>query len=84
MGMVFLRSAFQTAPFAVPIGHELLLLAATAVNLLLVFLAFILKPGGYSFSGVGWSWGAFVALIAAVAAVAPLGFPMIQARKSRV
>jgi hypothetical protein len=83
LGLLLLRAAFHTLPFALPGGHELLLLAATGINLLLVFIAFIFKPGGYGISGIGWSWGAFVGLIAAVVAVAPLGLPMIQARRAK-
>jgi hypothetical protein len=32
---------------------------------------------------VGWSWGAFVALVAAVVAAFPLGWPIIQARRAK-
>lgn len=87
LGLVLLRAAFATAPFVLPGGHELLLLAATSINLLLVLIAFIFKPGGYASVAyvirVGWSWGAFVALVAAVVAVAPLALPMIQARRAK-
>ena len=38
------------------------MMVATIVNLVLVFIAFIDKPGG---SGVGWGFGAFLGLIAA-------------------
>ena len=50
------------------------------VNLLLTFIGFIDKPYGF---GVGWSFGAFVALVAAVVAAAPLGVPMIQAARNK-
>jgi hypothetical protein len=56
-------------PVKLPLSHEQLLLGATGLNLFLVVLAFLLKPGG---APVGWSFGAFVALIAAIAAVVPL------------
>jgi hypothetical protein len=45
----------------------------------LVILAFLFKPGG---SGVGWRWGAFVGLVAAIVAVVPLGMPYVQARRA--
>jgi hypothetical protein len=48
----------------------------------LTILAFLLKPGGIGFSGIGWGFGAFVGLIAAVVAAAPLAIPAIQARRS--
>jgi hypothetical protein len=69
-----------TLPATSPLTRDQLLLIATGVNFVLVLLGFLLKPGG---SGVGWSWGAFVALIAAVVAVFPLGWPVIQARRGK-
>jgi hypothetical protein len=70
-------------PESSPIGHEQVLLTATGVNLVLVVLAFVLKPGGYGVSGVGWSFGAFVGLIAAIVAAAPLAVPAIRARRAK-
>jgi hypothetical protein len=67
-------------PTTSPLAREQILLIATAINFVLVLLGFLLKPGG---SGVGWSWGAFVGLIAAVVAVFPLGWPIIQARRAK-
>jgi hypothetical protein len=67
-------------PASSPLTRDQVLVIGTAINFVLVLLAFLLKPGG---SGVGWSWGAFVALIAAVVAVFPLGFPIIQARRGK-
>jgi hypothetical protein len=67
-------------PDATAIGREQILLAATIINLILVLIAFLDKPGG---SGVGWDWGAFVGLVAAVVAVFPLGWPLIQARRKK-
>lgn len=75
------RAFLPQLPFKLPLPHERLVLAVTAVNLVLVVLAFVFKPGGLGLSGVGWSFGAFVALIAAVAACAPLAVPAIQARR---
>jgi hypothetical protein len=62
-------AGFPVLPARLPLSHEQLLLGATGLNFLLVVLAFLLKPGG---APVGWSFGAFVALIAAIVAVAPL------------
>ena len=39
---------------------------------------FLLKPAGF-----GWSWGAFLALIAAIVAFLPFGVPLVQARRRR-
>ncbi|HEX3795060.1 MAG TPA: hypothetical protein VHV57_11225 [Acidimicrobiales bacterium] len=67
-------------PATSPIAREQLLLIATAINFVLVLLGFVLKPGG---SGVGWTFGAFIALAAAVVAAAPLGLPAIRARRGK-
>src|SRR5579872_2978206 len=70
-------AGFQVLPFKAPIRYDQVLLAAAGVNLLLVFIAFLLKPSTYGLAGVsiGWSIGAFLALIAAIAAVAALTPP---------
>jgi len=71
------RAGFEEMPFKIPVGHEPVLLIATVVNLVLVLIALIDKPYG---SGVGWSYGGFLALIAAVIAAAPVALPAIGAR----
>jgi hypothetical protein len=70
-------AGYQTLPFKSPLRHDQLLLVAASVNLLLVFIGFLLKPSTYGIAGVsiGWSIGAFLALIAAIAAVAALTPP---------
>jgi hypothetical protein len=70
-------------PATSPVSREQVLLIATGVNFVLVLIAFLLKPGGDTHSGVGWSFGAFVGLIAAVVAAFPLAWPVIQARRSK-
>jgi hypothetical protein len=67
-------------PATSPLSKDQILLIGTAVNMLLVLLAFLLKPGG---SGVGWSFGAFVGLIAAAVALVPLAQPIIKARQGK-
>jgi hypothetical protein len=64
-------------------GREMLLLVATGVNLLLVLIAFFLNPVTTLSTGVGWSFGAIIALIAAIVACAPLAVPVIRARSAR-
>ena len=59
-------------------SKEQLLILLTGVNVALVILAFLLKPTGFS-----WSWGAYLALAAAVVAFLPFGVPLIQARRRR-
>jgi hypothetical protein len=50
-----------------PVPHELLLTAINAINLLIVVIAFLDKGG----SGIGWRFGAFVGLVAAIIAALP-------------
>ncbi len=59
-------------------SKEQLLALITGVNLVLVVLAFLLKP-----AGVSWSWGAFFALAAAIVAFLPFGVPLVQAHRRR-
>jgi hypothetical protein len=67
-------------PASSALSRDQILLIGTLLNLLLVVLAFVFKPGGH---GVGWSWGAFVGLIAAVVAAFPLGWPLLQAKLNK-
>jgi hypothetical protein len=60
------------------LSKDQLLTLMTGVNLGLVVLAFLLKPSGFS-----WSWGAFIALAAAIVAFLPFGVPLIQAQRRR-
>jgi hypothetical protein len=68
-------------PASASLNRYQILLIATAINFVLVLIAFLLKPGGNLHSGIGWSWGALVALIAAGVAAFPLSWPVIQARR---
>lgn len=60
------------------LSKDQLLAVLTGVNLVLVVLAFLLKPAGFS-----WSWGALLALAAAIVAFVPFGVPLMQARRRR-
>jgi hypothetical protein len=57
-------------------SKDQLLVLLTGVNVALVVLAFLLKPAGFS-----WSWGAFLAVAAAIVAFLPYGVPFIQERR---
>jgi hypothetical protein len=72
-----LRAGWDELPFGPGVPHLTVMLVATIVNLVLVFIGFIFKPGG---SGVGWEFGAFIALIAAIAAAAPYAIPQLRAK----
>jgi hypothetical protein len=60
------------------LSKDQLLTVLTGVNLVLVVVAFLLKPAGFS-----WAWGALLALAAAIVAFVPFGVPMMQARRRR-
>jgi hypothetical protein len=60
------------------LSKDQLLVLITGVNAALVVLGFLLKPAGFS-----WSWGAFLALAAAIVAFLPFGVPLIQAQRRR-
>jgi len=72
--------AFGAGDLAVQgrLSKDQLLALITGVNLALVVLGFLLKPAGFS-----WSWGAFVALAAAMVAFLPFGVPLIRAQRRR-
>ena len=76
------RAGFSEMPFKLPATNEQLLLIATGINAVLSILAFVFKPGGYGFSGIGWGFGAFVGLAASIVAAAPLAIPAIKSRRS--
>ena len=75
-----LITAFDVGDLAVPgrMSKDQLLTLLTGVNAALVALGFLLKPTGFS-----WTWGAFVALAAAIVAFLPFGVPLIQAQRRR-
>jgi hypothetical protein len=75
LAYLVVRALFEEMPFKLPFPQETLLFVATAINFLLVLIAFLAKPGG---SGVGWRYGAFISLIAAIVAVAPYVMPFVK------
>jgi hypothetical protein len=70
------RAAWDQLPFTMPVAHAPLLIAGTSLQLLLVVIAFIDIPFGSD--GVGWAWGAFIALLAALAAAGPVVVPAVR------
>jgi len=71
-----LRAGWEESqsPVRVPVAHDRLLMAAAGLQLLLVLIALLDMP-----SGVGLDWGAFLGLLAALAAAAVL-VPPVRAR----
>jgi hypothetical protein len=78
--LYFLITAFGVGDLAEQgrLSKEQLLTIMTGVNLALVVLAFLLKPAGFH-----WSWGAFLAVAAAIVAFLPFGIPLIQEQRRR-
>jgi len=81
------RVAWDKLPFSMPVAHERVLVVGTALQLLLVLIAFIdLPSGGYGVS-VGWGFGAFLGLLAALVAGGPVLVPAVRSyldsRKAR-
>lgn len=73
-------AGYAELPFRLPVDREMALLVATGINLLLVLIAFFVKPSGGGFVTISWSFGAFLGLIAAIVAVVPLALPRLRAR----
>jgi len=82
MAYLIARAGFSEMPFKLPMTDDQVLLIATGVNAVLSILAFLLKPGGIGFTGIGWGFGAFVGLAASIVAVVPLAVPAIRARRA--
>ena len=78
-----LGAGFPGLPVHLPVPRETLLLVATGVNLLIVLLAFFVRPNGFGLVTITWSFGAFIALFAAIAACVPLAMPLLRAQSSR-
>jgi hypothetical protein len=75
-----LRAGFEALPFKMPVDDEVALLIATGVTFVLTVLSFVFKPSGDGIVSIGWGFGAFIGLIAAAVAVAPLGVPFLRSR----
>jgi hypothetical protein len=73
LAYLIVSAGYETLPFHLPWPRDQLLLGATGINLALVLIALVFKPGNDGQPvQIGWSFGAILALIAAIAAVAPL------------
>jgi hypothetical protein len=83
IAFLVLGAGFAGVPVQLPLPRETILLAATVFNLLIVLLAFLVRPDGFGVVTITWSFGAFVALFAAVAACVPLAMPLLWAQSGR-
>jgi FtsH-binding integral membrane protein len=77
LGYLVTRAAAGELPGRLPLTHERLLLIATGLNAVLVLIAFLTKP-----DGTGWRFGAFVGLLTALVAVAPLVTASLRSRRA--
>ena len=73
IGYVVLRAGFPESKISLPVAHEPLLIIGTGLQLLLILIAFADIP--YGNLGMGWGWAAFIGLLAAIAAAAPVMVP---------
>ncbi|HXB36557.1 MAG TPA: zinc ribbon domain-containing protein [Acidimicrobiales bacterium] len=71
-----LKAGWDKLPINQAVPHVTTMMVATIINLVLVFIGFIFKPAG----GWGWSFGAFLGLIAAAVAAAPYAVPQLRAK----
>jgi hypothetical protein len=76
---LLLRSGWHEFPRALPVAHETLLLAGTGLQFLLVLIGFLDIP----LAGLSWEIGAYLALLASVAAAVPVALPAIRAWQAR-
>jgi hypothetical protein len=83
LAFLVVRAGFDVLPFRLPVAPEQALLVATGLNFLLALISFVFKPAGNAIVSVGWGIGAFIGLIAAIVAVAPLGVPFVRSRTGR-
>jgi hypothetical protein len=86
LAYLVMQAGFETAPVRLPFSPVQTLLGLTGINLLLVLIAFLVKPGtGDTLVkiSIGWGIGAFLGLICAIVAFAPLGLPFARARTGR-
>jgi hypothetical protein len=76
---LLLRSGWHEFPVAQPIAHEALLLAGTGLQFLLVLIGFLDVP----LARLSWEIGAYLALLASVAAAVPMALPAVHAWQAR-
>lgn len=78
-GYLLLRSGWDEFPVSLPVAPELVLLAGAGLQFALVLTGFLEVP----LSGLGWEIGAYLALIAAASAAAPLVPPALHRWQTR-
>jgi hypothetical protein len=80
LGYLVVSAGLDSMP-ALPLRHEQILGGAAALNLVLVLIGMLIMPGGgSSLVKVGWAFGAFIGLAAAIVAVVPQATALRGAR----
>lgn len=72
LGYLVLRAGWDTPPVRLPIAHAPLLLVGTAIQLLIVFIAFLQSDG------LTHEFGSYLGLLAALVACAVITVPVIR------
>jgi hypothetical protein len=77
IGYLVMRAGWDDPPMKLPVAHAPLLLVLTGLQLLIVLLAFLFKPGFTS-----WEFGAWLGLLAALVACGAIVVPAIQSMQA--
>jgi hypothetical protein len=72
-GYLVMRAGWDVLPVRLPVARAPLLLVGTTLQLLIVLIAFLSKPGG-----LGWEIGAYLALAAVIAACGVIAVPALR------
>ena len=86
MAYLIARAAVSSLRLHLAVRHDVLLLAGTGINLLLVLIGFLARPSGSAFFitvTANWDFGAFFSLIAAITAAAAAARPLLAERTRR-
>ena len=80
-GYLAARAAWDELPVRIPVPHQVVLIAGTALQFLLVVTAFLARPstGGLAGYSISWDFGAFLALIGSLVAAGPVVYPAVRA-----
>jgi hypothetical protein len=76
LAYLVMRAGWDDPPVRLPVASAPLLLAGTGGQLLIVLIAFLVKP-----AFTGWQFGAYLGLIAALVACGAIALPALQSRQ---
>jgi hypothetical protein len=72
-GYLVLRAGWDVLPVRLPVARAPLLLVCTALQLLIILIAFLAKP-----ADLGWEAGAYLELAAAITACSVIAVPAVR------